>query len=159
VIYVDHDTIDTEKLFPRSHTNPWIVALIQAQDMKGFRFHTCTRTHFPRYTTKRPIETTIDFESIFWNNLFILDQRKRKSNDFITHIKIQQERPRSVSRTSSIPSIGKLFHDSESQLKVRDTPTISIGSDTSCSMIEDDGHEDEDEEEIDYLTIQVNKVS
>lgn len=38
----------------------------------------------------------------------------------------------------------------------------SIGSDSSTrssgSMIEDDGNEDEDEDEIDYLTIKVKKL-
>lgn len=149
-MYVD-DILDTKNLFVRSQTSPWIVGLIQAQDMKGFRFHTCTRSHFPRYTAPKVTEPTIDFESIFWNNLFILNHSKRKSTEYTK----QQERPRSVSRRSSIPSMGKLFHDG-SQLKVRDTPTISMGSDTSCSMIEDDGH-DEDEEEADYLTIKVKQ--
>ncbi|KAI7875252.1 uncharacterized protein EV154DRAFT_472779 [Mucor mucedo] len=155
VVYVD-DTLDTDRLFSHSYTSPWIVCLIQAQDMKGFRFHTCTRTHFPRYTTAKAATTTIDFESIFWNNMSILDQRKRKSTEYTRK---QEGRPRPVSHRSSIPSIGKLFSDVD-QLKVRETPAISIGSDTSCSMIEDDGHDDdEDEEEIDYLTIKTTHAS
>lgn len=147
------DILDTDTLFGRSNTSPCIVGLIQAQDMKGFRFYTCTRTHFPRYTTAKATTTTIDFESIFWNNMAVLDQRKRKSSEYTRK---QEERTRSVSRKNSIPSIGKLSNEVD-QLKVRETPAISIGSDTSCSMIEDDGHDDdeEDEEEIDYLTIKV----
>ncbi|GAA5795701.1 hypothetical protein HPULCUR_001063 [Helicostylum pulchrum] len=248
IIYVDDDTIDTEKLFPRSSYlyNPWIIGLIQPENMKGFRFNICTRMNFARASIHKSNDVTIDFESIFWNNMLFLDQSLKRSVEFAAHsmLKIQQAmssntRPRSISRSSSIPSIGKLFHNSDNisppsssstksiikqaqkrvpvhhswssnnsggstcesnnsslttltsslwslsdentidighnmhpsvssnskvgplehvKLKSNIPRTISsIGSNSSTrssgSMIEDDGNEDEDEDEIDYLTI------
>lgn len=126
LIYVDDDAMDTDILFPQTSSlfNPWIIGLIQPEDLKGFRFNICTRTNFPRHQPldkNKPSELTIDFESIFWNNLLYLDQNLKGSVEYTTHcmMKIQQAvnqgnnrtRTRSISRTSSIPTIGKLFNN------------------------------------------------
>lgn len=126
LIYVDDDSMDTDKLFPQTSSlfNPWIIGLIQPEDLKGFRFNICTRTNFPRHQPldkNKPSEQTIDFESIFWNNLLYLDQNLKGSVEYTTHcmMKIQQAvnqgngrtRTKSISRTSSIPTIGKLFNN------------------------------------------------
>lgn len=145
---MDDDTIDTDKLFPQSSSlyNPWIIGLIQPEEMKGFRFNICTRTNFPRHypsaDNKKPSEQTLDFESIFWNNLLYLDQNLKKSVEYTTHcmMKIQQainqgssphsrSRPKSISRTTSIPTIGKLFHNnSNDKLTIETRPTTRSSS-------------------------------
>lgn len=99
--------------------------------MKGFRFNICTRTNFPRSPVdkKNTSEQTLDFESIFWNNLLYLDQNLKKSVEYTTHcmMKIQQAihqssaRTRSISRTTSIPTLGKLFQNNSTSL-VTDKP-------------------------------------
>ncbi|KAI8968905.1 hypothetical protein BDF20DRAFT_827089, partial [Mycotypha africana] len=74
IIYVDHPQIETEEVFSDCSPlySPWIVGLIQPEDMKGFRFQVCTRVNFPAYKASRSAsnlaEQTIDFENIFWNN-------------------------------------------------------------------------------------------
>ncbi|KAG2232911.1 hypothetical protein INT48_006165 [Thamnidium elegans] len=129
IIYVDDDIIDTEKLFARSSYlyNPWIIGLIQPENMKGFRFNICTRMNFTRSSINKSNDLTIDFESIFWNNMLFLDQSLKRSVEFAAHsmLKIQQatnsnnSRPRSISRSSSIPSIGKLFHNNNDNIPTK----------------------------------------
>ncbi|KAI9469015.1 MAG: hypothetical protein EXX96DRAFT_101325 [Benjaminiella poitrasii] len=129
VIYVDGDdqyAIEPEDLFSTRSSlyNPWVVSLIQPEEMKGFRFNICTKTSFPTACIgKKSTENTTDFERIFWNNIFYLNQCLKRSQDYATHsiLRIQQalshnvsrsrSKSKSISRTSSIPSIGKLFHN------------------------------------------------
>jgi hypothetical protein len=98
--------------------------------MKGFRFNLCTKVQFsPPSPHEKKSPSTIDFESIFWNNLFYLNDKLKRSIEYTTHnmMKIQQaihsstassssgsirSRSKSISRTTSIPSIGKLFSSS-----------------------------------------------
>lgn len=132
LIYVDDDSVDTDQLFTRTTSlfNPWIIGLIQPEKMKGFRFNICTKLNFPAPPPpSSKSSNTIDFESIFWNNLFYLDGLLKQSIEFSTQnmMKIQyalynpilvngnntRSRTRTMSRTSSIPSIGKLFKNDE----------------------------------------------
>ncbi|KAI7904576.1 uncharacterized protein BX663DRAFT_502848 [Cokeromyces recurvatus] len=129
IVYMENDLIiEPEDLFSTRSSlyNPWIVGLIQPEEMKGFRFNICTRTPFPTSIGNKSNEQTIDFESIFWNNLIYLNQCLKRSQDYVTQsiLKIQQaanhsiinrrsshrSKSKSLSRTSSIPTIGKLFH-------------------------------------------------
>ncbi|KAI8327950.1 hypothetical protein BD560DRAFT_494439 [Blakeslea trispora] len=133
LIYVDDDSIELENLFaPQSSLyHPWIIGLVQPEEMKGFRFNVCTKLRFASSSSGNPIDQTIDFESVFWNNLLYLTQCLKQSNEYITQtvIKIQhstfgsssqqRSRSRSISRTSSIPSIGKLFQSSSSTNRSR----------------------------------------
>jgi hypothetical protein len=73
IIYVDGDQIiQTEDLLSSRSAlfNPWVVGLIQPEEMKGFRFNICTKMNLSPHVPKKTKlgEQTIDFESIFWNN-------------------------------------------------------------------------------------------
>lgn len=72
IVYADDSGTAIDNLFSSRNPlyNPWIVGLIQPEDMKGFRFNICTRTNLTmsQQSFKRSTEQTIDFESIFWNN-------------------------------------------------------------------------------------------
>ncbi|KAG1044014.1 hypothetical protein G6F43_011525 [Rhizopus delemar] len=140
IVYVDDPNISTEMLFPPS-SQPWIIGLIQPEEMKGFRFNLCTKTGFAnKYRDLAEMsqeQHTFDFESVFWNNVFFLNQSLRVSQEYMerttflmqqalaSSIMLPRPRSRSVSRTTSIPSLGKLFSSSE------DTrfPTTSHSSD------------------------------
>lgn len=58
-------------LFPPP-SQPWIIGLIQPEEMKGFRFNLCTKTGFAnKYRDLAEMsqeQHTFDFESVFWNN-------------------------------------------------------------------------------------------
>lgn len=72
IVYADDGGTSIDELFSSRNVlyNPWIVGLIQPEDMKGFRFNICTRTNLTmsQQPFRRSTEQTIDFESIFWNN-------------------------------------------------------------------------------------------
>lgn len=71
IVYVDDNEINIENSFSSRNSlyNPWIVGLIQPENMKGFRFNICTKTNLLiAQQFKKSSEQTIDFESIFWNN-------------------------------------------------------------------------------------------
>ncbi|KAL0135138.1 hypothetical protein V8B55DRAFT_1553980 [Mucor lusitanicus] len=131
IVYADDGGTSIDELFSSRNVlyNPWIVA----RRHEGFRFNICTRTNLTmsQQPFRRSTEQTIDFESIFWNNMYYMEHCLKKSRDYSaqTIIKIQQSiqsqlmqqsthhlsrsRTNSLSRrTSSIPSLGKLFHSS-----------------------------------------------
>lgn len=83
IVYVDDHEPAIESLFSSRNSlyNPWIVGLIQPENMKGFRFNICTKTNLSTaQQCKKSSEQTIDFESIFWNNsrCFFVVFRKKK---------------------------------------------------------------------------------
>lgn len=168
IIYVDdNQPIQTEDLFSSRSAlfNPWIVGLIQPEEMKGFRFNICTKMDPSPCVPKKgkSSEQTIDFESIFWNNskyfepgivdkkrltiyqiVLYLNQCTKQSVEYATQtvIKIQQgilsqsqsnnhssgrrSRTKSISRTSSIPSIGKLFNNSSNSSRSRSVSPLKM---------------------------------
>ncbi|KAI8081898.1 uncharacterized protein B0P05DRAFT_538523 [Gilbertella persicaria] len=147
LIYVDNDQIQLETLFPSQSSlyHPWVIGLVQPEEMKGFRFNICSKLRFSSSTTHT--DPTIDFESIFWNNLLYLNQCLKQSNEYLTQtiVKVQQSvlnnsqqqqrsRSKSISRTSSIPSIGKLFHSNGSTSRSRSvSPSKMIKKSKSAS--------------------------
>ncbi|KAI8354119.1 hypothetical protein EDC96DRAFT_516899 [Choanephora cucurbitarum] len=165
LIYVDDESIEPEDLFaPQSSLyHPYIIGLVQPEEMKGFRFNVCTKLRFQSPPIGKPnTDQMIDFETIFWNNcrvypficflsiltLFMLvlylTQCLKQSNDYITQtiIKVQQatvgsqqrSRSRSIPRTSSIPSIGKLFQSNSSTSRSRSvSPSKMIKKSRSAS--------------------------
>ncbi|CAO3676840.1 unnamed protein product [Rhizopus stolonifer] len=124
LVYVD-DEISIERLFPSSLFTPWIVGLIHPEDLKGFRFNLCTKVGYKdkyRDQVDGP-QQTLDFENIFWNNLYFLNQCLRVSQQYKdrTSFLIQQalinSLPRSsakpITRATSIPTLGKIFSGGE----------------------------------------------
>ncbi|CAO3616119.1 unnamed protein product [Mucor fragilis] len=156
IVYADDSGTAIDNLFSSRNPlyNPWIVGLIQPEDMKGFRFNICTRTNLTmsQQSFKRSTEQTIDFESIFWNNMYYLEHCLKKSRDYSaqTIVKIQQSiqsqpmqqsthhlsrsRTNSLSRrTSSISSLGKLFHSSSGSRSRSVSPSKMIKKSKSAS--------------------------
>lgn len=92
----------------------------------GFRFNLCTRLNFSRHSLLKSTDLTLDFESIFWNNLLVLDQSLKRSVEFAAHrtLKIQQAitchhhhlpiPTRSMVRSTTPITIGKLFQNDPS---------------------------------------------
>ncbi|CEP11512.1 hypothetical protein [Parasitella parasitica] len=138
IIYVDDNDTNMDHLFATRNAlyNPWIVGLIQPEDMKGFRFNICAKTNLlMTQQYKKSSEKTIDFESIFWNNMLYLDQCLKNLAEYSTQVnlKLQQNlqsqtsqqsthhstrsRSKTMPRTSSIPSLGKLFNSSNSSAR------------------------------------------
>ncbi|KAG1328957.1 hypothetical protein G6F62_007898 [Rhizopus arrhizus] len=128
IVYVDDPNISTEMLFPPP-SQPWIIGLIQPEEMKGFRFNLCTKTGFAnKYRDLAEMsqeQHTFDFESVFWNNEYMERTTFLMQQALASSIMLPRPRSRSVSRATSIPSLGKLFSSSE------DTrfPTTSHSSD------------------------------
>ncbi|KAI8640505.1 hypothetical protein BD408DRAFT_419625 [Parasitella parasitica] len=136
IIYVDDNDTNIDHLFASRNAlyNPWIVGLIQPEDMKGFRFNICAKANLlMAQQYKKSSEKTIDFESIFWNNMLYLDQCLKNSTEYSAQVilKLQQSlqgqspqqsshhltrsRSKTMPRTSSIPSLGKLFNSNASR--------------------------------------------
>ncbi|KAL7308153.1 hypothetical protein PS15m_012042 [Mucor circinelloides] len=164
IVYTDDSEISIEALFSSRNAlyNPWIVGLIQPEDMKGFRFNICTKTNLTmsQQLFKKSTEQTIDFESIFWNNMYYLEHSLKKSRDYAaqTIVKIQQNiqsqlmqqsnhhlsrsRTNSLSRrTSSISSLGKLFHSSNGNRSRSVSPSKMIKKSKSASYQQQAPHQ------------------
>ncbi|KAG1108731.1 hypothetical protein G6F42_015884 [Rhizopus arrhizus] len=164
IVYADDSDISIEALFSSRNAlyNPWIVGLIQPEDMKGFRFNICTKTNLTmsQQLFKKSTEQTIDFESIFWNNMYYLEHSLKRSRDYAaqTIVKIQQNiqsqlmqqsnhhlsrsRTNSLSRrTSSISSLGKLFHSSNGNRSRSVSPSKMIKKSKSASYQQQTPHQ------------------
>ncbi|KAI8074445.1 hypothetical protein BC940DRAFT_44123 [Gongronella butleri] len=128
ILYMESTSdIDLERLFPTSGNAPWIVALIQA-DLRGFRFHVCSRIPLAAAEPAAPApatslssstheSTTIDFERVFWNNVLLCERKLRHApmfsnqHDKVLRSEVQKKsRSRSVPRPSSLTSISKIFN-------------------------------------------------
>ncbi|KAI9258531.1 hypothetical protein BY458DRAFT_279964 [Sporodiniella umbellata] len=122
LIYADTE-FPAESLFLNSTPTPWTIGLVYPEDMKGFRFNLCTKVGYtdPYRDRAEESQQTLDFESIFWNNLCFLNQCLRFSphyieqNAFINQRALSRSLSRSkpITRATSIPTLGKLFSGSE----------------------------------------------
>ncbi|ORY97904.1 hypothetical protein BCR43DRAFT_255363 [Syncephalastrum racemosum] len=123
VVYLedeDPEQLDVRLLFGgggASAMTPWAVALVQG-DSRGFRLTFCSRV--PR-SRGRPSDAnpTVDFESILWNNVILCERHIRTSDAFSRAVDGEERRPRSrtrsLSRSSSIPTLSKIFSGSRSR--------------------------------------------
>ncbi|CAM0142254.1 hypothetical protein VKS41_002265 [Umbelopsis sp. WA50703] len=134
IVYVEEGECAIDRCLNQDNTVPWLVGLVYA-DIRGFRFSIRSKLHLgtirertnsmPLLTTgfSRAEEGTIDFESVFWNNVQASEIKLRHSNvhqekystiNSVMARKQQEGRPRSLSKPRSIPTIGKLFGSNSS---------------------------------------------
>ncbi|KAI8090008.1 uncharacterized protein BX664DRAFT_359485 [Halteromyces radiatus] len=136
ILYMeDSDDLELQTLFGNLTSLPWVIAVVQS-DIRGFRFHICSRTSLPvtgdisssgntTSTTPSSSQTsstlypdqTIDFERVFWNNILLCERRLRLApvfsniHDKVLRNEIQRKsKSRSVPRPPSLTTISKLFN-------------------------------------------------
>ncbi|CAO3599610.1 unnamed protein product [Absidia cylindrospora] len=134
ILYMeDSEDLELKELLDNSTTLPWIIAVVQS-DVRGFRFHICSRIALPpshdnsnSNITNNPISyqqsghhesnQPVDFERVFWNNIIICERKLRSASIFsnihdrVLRNEIQRKsRSRSVPRPPSLTTISKLFN-------------------------------------------------
>ncbi|KAF7728506.1 hypothetical protein EC973_006059 [Apophysomyces ossiformis] len=150
VVYVEEDEhIDVKQLLKHTGASPWVVALVQA-DTGGFRLSISSKVQLgPARDRPRSISEgtgskcphtadnkTVDFECIFWNNVIICERHLRSSTHFCyLHNKTTDEelqkrsrsrsRSLSISRSTSIPTLSKIFGASGSSRSRSSSPNRS----------------------------------
>ncbi|KAL0078696.1 hypothetical protein J3Q64DRAFT_1824799 [Phycomyces blakesleeanus] len=156
VVYVDcDDVLETGFLSKNTGSEPLIVALVQA-DVRGFRFHVSSRLHLSPIHKKSSSKTDqnvnekrkegkpSDFESVFWNNLLLCEQRLRYSSEsFDTQEPLTDDenqklvRSRSFTRPNSILGLRKLLSYGDIRSRASSplpSATATIAAITSISI-------------------------
>ncbi|KAG2186736.1 hypothetical protein INT44_002962 [Umbelopsis vinacea] len=158
IVYVEEGECAVDRCLAQDDDAPWLVGLVYA-DIRGFRFSIRSKLHLgairertnsmPLLSTgsSRADEGAIDFESVFWNNVQASEIKLRHSNLYqdkyatinsIISRKTQDGRPRSLSKTRSIPTIGKLFGSTSSSTANSQNslaPVKSTSSSTVSSVV------------------------